>query len=246
MSSLLSYNDSLYAQNQLVYLHKPSSSSLTAPSRKFRATWCGPFAIYKCLDRTHYLLQTLDGRLLQDVFNFNRLKPAFIRASSEKENISNLQKLKEVLNKADQNALGVPNKVTPTFTDESGRELNCFDNQVMILGNTESVDISGHLANANANNGFAAPCQLNSVQQERLLAALENAPTASEVEVTRARFKAGTLQLLVSMPMTKGKYQYWWSPDLYPDSLPIVENVLGNQLLMCTGSPNKFVNRLLV
>jgi hypothetical protein len=41
---------------QSVYLHKPDSSSLTAISRKLKAFWVGPFAIYKVSDRTDYML----------------------------------------------------------------------------------------------------------------------------------------------------------------------------------------------
>ena len=87
--------DPIFCKGQLVYLHKPDSSSITVPSRKLQAKWIGPFAIYHILDRTHYMLCTLEGKVIQDVFNFNRLKPAFIKSSSG--NISNLQKLKQKL-----------------------------------------------------------------------------------------------------------------------------------------------------
>ncbi|XP_064651976.1 uncharacterized protein LOC135502801 [Lineus longissimus] len=236
----------LYAVGQLVYLNKPSSTHLTAPSRKFKAIWCGPFAIYKCLDRTHYLLSTLDGKLLQDVFNFNRLKPAFIRATSEKENITNLQKLKDVLKKSDEvtKATSVPGNGTPRFMDENGKALDNIGNHVMHTCKTEPVDLAKHMQFAEVNNGFAAPCELSSAQQGKLLAALENAPSESEVSISRARFKAGNLQVLVSIPLNNGDYRYWWSPQWYPDSLPIVENVLSNQLLMCTGTPRKLIQRL--
>ena len=72
----------IYSEGQLVYLYKPTSSSLTANSRKIDAEWCGPLVIHQVLDRTHYLLATLTGEVLNDVFNFNRLKPSFVRASS--------------------------------------------------------------------------------------------------------------------------------------------------------------------
>ena len=86
----------IYSVGQLVYLYKPTSSSLTANSRKIVAEWVGPLVIHEILDRTHYLLQTLQGDVLQDVFNFNRLKPCFVRASKEKKLITDVNKLKDV------------------------------------------------------------------------------------------------------------------------------------------------------
>ena len=90
----------IYSVGQLVYLYKPSSSSLTANSKKISAEWCGPLVIHEVLDRTHYILATMKGEILRDVFNYNRLKPCFMRTSSERKNITHIQKLNEALQKS--------------------------------------------------------------------------------------------------------------------------------------------------
>ena len=66
----------IYSVGQLVYLYKPTSSYLTANSKKISAQWCGPLVIHEILDRTHYILATLKGDILTDVFSFNRQKPS--------------------------------------------------------------------------------------------------------------------------------------------------------------------------
>ena len=230
----------IYSVGQLVYLHKPSSSILTAPSRKFRAIWCGPFAIYQCLDRTHYLLQTLEGQILPDVFNFNRLKPAFIRADGVKPNVTHLQKLREILQKAPQNSQKSEKDKIPTILDEKGNKpKQCTKQHVHFTAFTDCMTFDPHLFFLDNNNGFASPCELTETQQTRLLDVLENAPQDEFVTVHKARFKAGHVQLLLSANQPQNEYRYWWKPHLYPDSLEIVQNVLNNPSIKCTGSPLK-------
>ena len=91
----------MYSRGQLVYIYKPTSSSLTANSKKIATEWFGPLVIHDVLDRTHYILATLKGEILHDVFNYNHLKPCFIHASNERHNITHLDKLKEALNKGE-------------------------------------------------------------------------------------------------------------------------------------------------
>ena len=43
--------------------------------------YVGPLAVYKIIDPHNYLLMTLDGKLLQGLFEQERIKPAVIRTS---------------------------------------------------------------------------------------------------------------------------------------------------------------------
>ena len=43
--------------------------------------YVGPLVVYKIIDAHNYLLMTLDGKHLQDLFECNRTKPAVIRTS---------------------------------------------------------------------------------------------------------------------------------------------------------------------
>ena len=98
ISQKLSKNQ-IYSVGQLVYLYKPTSSSLTANSKKIAAEWCGPLVVHDVLDRTHYILATLKGEILRDVFNFNKLKPCFVRASGDTKNITHITKTKGSIRK---------------------------------------------------------------------------------------------------------------------------------------------------
>ena len=62
---------------------------------KVAIKYVGPFVIYKIVDSHNYLLMTLDGKILQGLFEHERLKPASIRTSYG--NINSLVPLKQVL-----------------------------------------------------------------------------------------------------------------------------------------------------
>ena len=52
--------------------------------------------IYKIIDPHNYLLMTLDGKVLQGLFEHERLKPSTIRTSEG--NVNKLAKLKQIIN----------------------------------------------------------------------------------------------------------------------------------------------------
>ena len=58
--------------------------------------YVGPVVIYKIIGPYNYLLMTLDSRILQGLFEHERLKPTNIRKSQG--NIQNLAQLKQVMN----------------------------------------------------------------------------------------------------------------------------------------------------
>ena len=58
--------------------------------------YVGPVVIYKIIDPYNYLLMTLDRKILRELFEHERLKLAMLRTSEG--NISNLSKLKQVIN----------------------------------------------------------------------------------------------------------------------------------------------------
>ena len=236
----------LYTQGQLVYLHKPSSSSLTANSRKFTATWVGPFIVHQVLDRTHYILADLEGKLLRDVFNFNRLKPAFMKATDH-ENITNLQKLKQVLQSKDDSKSKTANCAFDyTFIDEYDQELPSPDTSDMVFyASTAPVDLAPYKQCLKDNNNFAAPCIISEERQSRLLTALEQAPSSDSVyNIERARFnKTGDLQILLSLPLGNTQYRFWFDPQSDKNCPHIAKVVLDPETrVRCVGSPQKFVN----
>ena len=84
-----------YNSGDLVYIISPLTSQLRTASRKVAIKYVGPLVTYKIVDPHNYLLMTLDGKILQGLFEHERLKPATIRASHS--NINSLVQLKQVL-----------------------------------------------------------------------------------------------------------------------------------------------------
>ena len=70
-------------------------SQLRTMSTKIMKKYVGPLAVYKIIDPHNYSLMTLDGKLLQGLFEHKRIKPAAIRTSEG--NITNLAYLMQVI-----------------------------------------------------------------------------------------------------------------------------------------------------
>ena len=81
-----------YNSGDLVYLISPLTSQLRTASRKIMVKYGGPLVVYKIVDPHNYLLMMLDGKLLQGLFEHERIKSAIIRTSEG--NVSNLAHLK--------------------------------------------------------------------------------------------------------------------------------------------------------
>ena len=84
-----------YNSGDLVYLISPLMSQLRTASRKIMVKYVGPLVVYKIIDHHNFLLMTLDGKLLQGLFEHERIKPAVIRTSEG--NVTNLAHLKQVI-----------------------------------------------------------------------------------------------------------------------------------------------------
>ena len=68
-----------YNSRDLVYIISPLTSQLRTASRKAALKYIGPLAVYKIIDPHNYLLMTLDGKLLRELFEYERLKQAVLR-----------------------------------------------------------------------------------------------------------------------------------------------------------------------
>ncbi|KAJ8019259.1 hypothetical protein HOLleu_42250 [Holothuria leucospilota] len=154
----------IYSVGQLVYLYKSTSSSLTANSCKIVAEWVGPLVIHEILDHTHYLLQTLQGDVLQDVFNFNRLKPCFVRASNESKPITSVDKLKAACNENVHVRVG-KNFPSVQFQDEMRNvlpQVTCKD--IFTIYHVEPIGASMCQENVKPNHNLAATVPLSKHQ----------------------------------------------------------------------------------
>ena len=84
-----------YNSKDLVYIICHLTSQLRTASRKIAIKYVGPLVIYKIVDPHNYLLMTLDGKLLQGLFEHERLKSAIIK--TDKGNVTNLTAFKKVV-----------------------------------------------------------------------------------------------------------------------------------------------------
>ena len=71
-----------------MYIISPLMSQLHTASTKVMIKYVGPVVIYKIIDLHNYLLKTLDGKILRELFEHERLKSAMLRTSEG--NISNI------------------------------------------------------------------------------------------------------------------------------------------------------------
>ena len=87
-----------YNSGDLVYLISPLTSQLRTSSRKFGINYMGPLVIYKIVDPHNYLLMTIEGQLMRQLFEHERLKPASL--PTDRGNVKTLLELKRVMNLA--------------------------------------------------------------------------------------------------------------------------------------------------
>ncbi|KAK6175914.1 hypothetical protein SNE40_014289 [Patella caerulea] len=221
ISHCLSKNP-VYGLGQLVYMFKPTSSILTAQSRKIKADWCGPYVIHQILDRTHYVLATLDGHVLPDVFSINRLKPCFVRAPNLNERITHIDQLQQKLGKASHTVNSVTCENALEFTDELNNVLSRSDSSHICNRVTIPVDTSLCLSHYAENHHLASVNALSSSQIEQQCNLLSQVPNIDHMYmvISKASFKQGQLHVLVGTPNAHGKCSYEWinvtsSPDLF-------------------------------
>ena len=75
-----------------MYLISPQTLLLKTSIRKFRDIYLGLLAVYKTKDKFQYILIEFDGKILNDIFYFNRIKQAYLRTA--KGTVSTLMDLK--------------------------------------------------------------------------------------------------------------------------------------------------------
>ena len=85
-----------YKGRDLVYIISPLTSQLRTNSRKIAIKYVGPVLVYKIVDPHNYLLMTLDGKILKEIFEHKRLKPATIRTNNR--NVQKLAELRQIMN----------------------------------------------------------------------------------------------------------------------------------------------------
>ena len=149
----------IYSVGQLVYLYKPTASSFDCEFKEYFSpmVW-SLIVIHEILDRTHYILATLKGDILTDVFSFNRLKPCFVTYLEGKP-ITHLQKLKAALNEDGEQPTTEGRKLE--VVDENGARPKTVDNnQVYCIIQSNEVSLDDYFQYVEEIQGMAACVKL--------------------------------------------------------------------------------------
>ena len=75
--------DREYRGGDLVYIISPLTSQLRTASWKIAIKYVGPVVVSKIIDPHNYLLMSLDGTILQGIFEHKRSKSPIIRTIKE-------------------------------------------------------------------------------------------------------------------------------------------------------------------
>ena len=213
----------LFSEDMLVYLLAPSASALQTNSKKIRLDYVGPLVIKEMLDRSHALLETLEGQRLTGIFHVNRLKIAWLRTDTG--SISSVRYLRA--------------KTTNIVTNEKGKNLAPL--QAYCKVKTAAADnqhmLQNCVRNAKQNNNLAAAILLKSDHIDRLIAHTQLSD--GTFEVSRARFKNGCLQVLVQLD-NSGKHA-WIDLSTHPQCTDGMQNkILDNKHIRVCGSKKYF------
>ena len=94
---------------------------------------------------------------MNDVFNFNRLKPCFVRASSEASNITDITKLQKVLKENQSNSVNVmlERENSVVYCDEHDAVLPSVTKEdILCTDLTDVVEVASYLENGSQNRGL--------------------------------------------------------------------------------------------
>jgi hypothetical protein len=217
-------NPLMFHEGMLVYLLSPSHSSLQTNSRKIRLDFIGPLAIKSMLDRNHAILQTIEGQQINGVFHVARLKLAWIKTDKGVVNdITDLRKSAKALHNDDK---------TPDMT------LN-----LTIQG--EPINLDSHCKHAIENDGLAAPNLLSDQMKTKMFTRImELSQDSLELDILRARYKDGSLQLLIRSPVQDYE-NLWMNTGDHPNLFAWIKTLEGNPQFRITGSIRRFVHSFL-
>ena len=71
-----------FVQGQIVYMYNPSGADIiTYQTKKIKAEFVGPLAIYKAVSPNQFILMTLNGHIIPALIEESRLKPGTINTS---------------------------------------------------------------------------------------------------------------------------------------------------------------------
>ncbi len=81
----------------LVMFHFEKAAEIQTDTKKFVRWWVGPALVIQVLDKTHFLLSDLLGRMLPVVFHHDHIKPYYLRMAESM--IMTLEELQHILKK---------------------------------------------------------------------------------------------------------------------------------------------------
>ena len=212
-----------FHEKQLVYLLFPTKSALVTSNRRILFEFIGPLAIYKKLDQTHFLLQDLEGKVLRNIFHFNRLKPCFIQSRlGTVSNLDSLRKAAKIENKNEN-----PSKPQVQVVNENSVPIDNLAHFKMLFSfqsESEKIDPSQYLGKT-AN--LAVSADLSDRQLKNSVKRIDLLPGEAIYSTPiKGRWNKGELEFLFHF----GALSCW---------IPARENAIMVELANSCASPNK-------
>jgi len=251
-------HDQMYKQNEkvkdtavfkeglIIFLLAPTASEVHTGTRKFRVDYIGPLFIYEVLDDNKVILADLNGKILHGVFSTKRLKPGFVRLTHDKA-ASTIKEVREEISKAELDKVRLRTKTEVTESDKVTEPIKTLYSFVSGGDTHHNVDDSKAVFHEQGDT----PENLTDVNQlpakvaTRLEKHSQQLPDMdTELEITKARFRSGHLQVLMTSTQDKS-YNFWMEPRLQPGICKqITEHMSVNNHLRVVGSPDKLVKKL--
>ena len=216
-----------FVSGMLVYLLSPSHSALQTNSRKIRLDFIGPLAVKSMLDRNHAILQTLTGEQIHGVFHVARLKIAWIRT---KQGVSN--NLKDI------------NNPEAIVTDEKGSNPKPIPpHSFNYTSRSQPVEIERYVKSAGENEDLASlsvlPTQTVELHAYRAMLPVQD---SVELNIKKARFKDGSLQLLLKTPLHN--VDFWLDTSQHPNIQTWTDSLEAQHHIRISGSRQRFVKNI--
>jgi hypothetical protein len=238
-----------FSEGDIIYCFFPSKTIISEhklPSKKLKMEYVGPLFIYSRYDKYLYVLATIDGVVIEQVFHASRLKKGFLRLSNKViiTNINDLQKEKDKQSK-------LLSETKDKISTEKCRDLEShhlvegspaddlwYHDAQFLVHNTPFQDkpTGQHLAFSDLNP------KLRHMDINYTFHMSEQCHLSRTCTITKSRYKFGNLEVFCHNDNQTNKSGQW---ILIPTSLEHEYiNTLRNLHLKISGSRNKFLNNL--
>ncbi len=213
-----------FHEDDIVYCHFPSKSliaELSLQSKKIKMDYVGPLYVYSKFDKFQFVLSTIDGEVIEQLFHVACLKKGLLRLPNGRtaNNIKDYLTLKSDLQ----------NELQKTTTSDSGRSsANNADPRPSTISMTNTLDTNRSftwykvpnvifMSNVAANARTSQPCHfssISSIEAKPIIKPVLLYDTLADTDevcyITKSQYKLGGLEVFTHVNQIdnyNGKWQ---------------------------------------